>query len=167
MRRDLPVTYGVAGQTAVIASIPSVKRTSAAPTTARRDGWQLSRPPAFRGDRVVALYPPRLESERTWNRRNAGATPRRDDLLQESSAFKRGADIHRQGLRRSTERTSAPLTADKLPDGILAEHEARRSFRPDAVLGREFLVGRGELEPPASRLTTQGPMPCGCEHSAD
>ena len=56
--------------------------------------------------------------------------------------------------------------ADKPPDRILAKHEARRSFRPDAVLDREFLAGRGGLEPPASRLTTQGPMPCGCEHSA-
>lgn len=49
---------------------------------------------------------------------------------------------------------------DKLPDGILAEHEARRSFRPDAVLGQK-LNGRvrpivGQIPGPSAERWPRG-----------
>lgn len=74
--------------------------------------------------------------------------PRHSSVTPTSAGGGGGTTTHPQncGLRPRL----TPPGGRQLPDGILAEHEARRSFRPDAVHGREFLVGWGGFEPPHS-----------------
>ncbi len=100
-------------------------------TDNRQTGWDWPPWPGRSGGNphtYISLPARNRNLERTWNRQDADAT-HRDDLSRESSAFPRGADIHRRGRGRdysspelrSLDRDERPLTADKLPDGILAE----------------------------------------------